>query len=79
MSPFTEANILLPLRLAFKNWIQFMGETSKNMFRPLGRVYSWAEKHGFMEKSEEFTRTGRLFILLSKGFSLVFPCLEDQM
>jgi len=79
MCPFTEANILLPLSLASKNWDQFMGETSKSMFRPLGRVYSWAEWDGFVGKGEVFTRNGRLFTLLSKGFSLVFPRLEDPM
>jgi hypothetical protein len=79
MCPFTEANILLPLSLAFKNWIQFMGETSRSLFRPLGRIYSWAEKDGFVGKREVFTRTGRLLILLSKGFYLVFPRWEDRM
>jgi hypothetical protein len=79
MCPFTEANTLLPLSLAFKNWIQFMGDIFKSMFRPLGRVYSWAEKDGFVGKREVFTRTGRLLILLPKGFCLVFPRLEDPM
>ena len=79
MCPFTEANILLPLSLAFKNWIQFMGGTFNSMFRPLWRVYTWAEKDGFVGKRELLTRNGRLFILLSKVFSLVFPHLEDSM
>lgn len=76
---FTEANILLPLSSAFKNWIQLVGGNSKSMFRPLGRVYSWAEKYGIVRKREVFTRTGRQFMLLYKGFSLVFPRLEDPM
>jgi hypothetical protein len=79
MCPFTEANVLLPLRLAFNNWIQYVGATAKSMFRPLGWVYIWAEKDGFVGKRDVFTRTGRLFILLSKGFCQVFPRLEDPM
>jgi len=79
MCPMTEANTLLPLSLVFKNWIQFMGATAKTMFRPLGRDYSWEEKDGFVGKREVFTRTGRLFLLLSKGFSQVFLRLEDPM
>ena len=42
-----------------------MGGTSKGMFRPLGRVYSWMEEDGFEGKCEVFTRTGGLFMLLS--------------